>query len=135
MLSAERYFSPLGRRRERSKAGEGRDTKQFAAKLRREQTPAESRLWWHLRNRQFHGWKFRRQVPIECYIADFVGIDATPIIELDGGQHADNTARGAERSAQRVVERLWNNDVLKNTDDVLDEVYRMLHPTDMRPSP
>jgi len=74
-------------------------------------------------------------VPIAGYIADFVYIDAKLIVEVHGGQHADNTARDAERSAQRVVERLLNNDVLKNTDDVLDEVYRMLHPTDMRPSP
>jgi len=102
-----------------------RDVKQFARNLRREQTPAESRLWWHLRNRQFHGWKFRRQVPIEGYIADFVCIDAKLIIEVDGGQHAQNTPRDAERSAHLerlgfVVIRFWNQDVLKNTDDVLD---------------
>ena len=102
-----------------------RDVKQFARNLRREQTPAESRLWWHLRNRQFHGWKFRRQVPIEGYIADFVCIDAKLIIEVDGGQHAQNTPRDAERSAHLerlglVVIRFGNQDVLKNTDDVLD---------------
>ena len=116
------------------------DSKQFARKLRREQTSAESRLWWHLRNRLFHGRKFRRQVPIDDYIAGFVCIDAKLIIEIDGGQHAENTARDAERSAHLersgfVVIRFWNEDVLKNIDDVLDEIYRMLHPTEMRPSP
>jgi very-short-patch-repair endonuclease len=93
-----------------------------------------------LRNRQFHGWKFRRQVPIKRHIADFVCIDAKLTIEVDGGQHSENTARDAARSAELersgfVVIRLWNEDVLKNIDDVLDEIYRMLHPTEMRPSP
>src|SRR5438105_15805965 len=103
------------------------DIKQFARKLRREQTSAESRLWWHLRNRQFHGWKFRRQMSIDGYIADFVCIDAKLIIEVDGGQHAEATSKDAERSARLersgfVVIRFWNEDVLTNTDDVLDEI-------------
>ena len=115
-------------------------SRQFARKLRREQTSAESRLWWHLRNRQFHGWKFRRQVPIDGYIADFVCIDAKLIIEIDGGQHAEATAKDAGRSAHLeqsgfVVIRFWNEDILKNIDDVLDGIYRMLHPTEARPSP
>ncbi|MFL5259641.1 MAG: endonuclease domain-containing protein [Hyphomicrobiales bacterium] len=112
----------------------------LARKLRREQTPAENRLWWHLRNRQFHGWKFRRQVPIEGYIADFVCIDAKLVIELDGGQHSDRVLPDALRSerlerAGFVVVRFWNDDVLPKTDNVLDEVYRMLHPDETSPSP
>jgi len=65
------------------------DAKQFARRLRKEQTEAERRLWWHLRNRQQEGWKFRRQFRIGGYIVDFVSIDARLIVELDGGQHSE----------------------------------------------
>jgi very-short-patch-repair endonuclease len=69
-------------------------------------------------------------VPIKRHIADFVCIDAKLTIEVDGGQHSENTARDAARSAELersgfVVIRLWNEDVLKNIDDVLDEIYRI----------
>jgi very-short-patch-repair endonuclease len=69
----------------------------------------------------------------------FVCIDAKLVIEVDGGQHAENQRRDAERSAHLerlgfVVARFWNHDVLNNT-DVLDEIYRMLHPMEMQPSP
>jgi very-short-patch-repair endonuclease len=62
----------------------------FARGLRREATDAERRLWSLLRNRQLGGFKFRRQVPIGPYIADFICFDRRLIIEADGGQHADS---------------------------------------------
>ena len=55
--------------------------------MRREMTDAESKLWRMLRRRQMDGRKFRRQVPIGRYIADFVCHEAKLIIEVDGGQH------------------------------------------------
>src|SRR5262249_35051285 len=59
-----------------------------AKRLRRRQTDAERVLWFRLRDRRLAGLKFKRQVPIDSYIADFVCTDAKIIIELDGGQHA-----------------------------------------------
>lgn len=50
-------------------------------------TKEEVKLWNRLKNRQLKNLKFRRQVPIGNYIADFVCIDKKLIIELDGGQH------------------------------------------------
>jgi len=54
--------------------------------LRRDMTAAETMLWRSLRNRGL-GWKFRRQVPIGPYIADFVCIATKVIVELDGPPH------------------------------------------------
>ncbi len=42
-------------------------------------------LWRHLRNRNFAGYKFRRQHPLDCYILDFYCPAGTLAIELDGG--------------------------------------------------
>ncbi len=94
-----------------------------AKHLRRRMTDAERKLWYALRDRRFHGWKFRRQHPVGPYIADFACIEAQLIIEVDGGQHANSTTDAPrtqylEAQGFRVI-RLWNPDVLKNLDGVL----------------
>jgi len=58
-----------------------------ARHLRCSQTKAEELLWERLRNRRLCGKKFRRQVPIDKYIADFVCMDAKLIVEVDGYMH------------------------------------------------
>jgi very-short-patch-repair endonuclease len=65
----------------------------FARQLRRRQTSAEDLLWRELRDRRLGGWKFRRQVPIEGYIADFTCFDARLIVEVDGPLHAQPEQR------------------------------------------
>ena len=60
-----------------------------ARALRTGATEAERKLWQYLRGRQLHGLKFRRQLPIAGYVADFACIEAGVVIELDGGQHLD----------------------------------------------
>jgi very-short-patch-repair endonuclease len=78
-----------------------------------------------LRARRFEGAKFTRQFPIGPYVADFACRAAHLVIELDGGQHSE--AADAQRTARiggfgyRVI-RFWNNDVLENTDCVLDAI-------------
>jgi very-short-patch-repair endonuclease len=59
----------------------------FARALRRQATRAETILWAELRGSRFHGAKFRRQVPIDRYVADFYCHAAKLVIELDGKQH------------------------------------------------
>ena len=61
--------------------------KPFARKLRRDQTDAEKKLWYFLRDQKLSGRKFRRQHPIGSYIVGFCCIEDGLIIELDGGQH------------------------------------------------
>lgn len=99
----------------------------FAAKsaktLRGRMTDAEIRLWHHLRNGNFFGFKFVRQHPIGPYVADFACREADLIVEVDGGQHATGTTdaartRALEQQGYRVI-RFWNNEVLSNTDGVL----------------
>lgn len=102
----------------------------ISRKLRRASTDAETRLWSRLRNRQLSGFKFRRQMPIGNHVADFACEEARLVIELDGGQHADNAADAARTAATEAagyhVLRFWNHDVLGNTDGVLEEIARTL---------
>lgn len=99
--------------------------------LRRNQTEAETRLWHHLRDRRLAGCKFRRQVPLGPYFADFACVEKRLIVELDGGQHAEQLARDAQRSAflqQQgfIVLRFWNDQVLREIDAVMQEILRYL---------
>jgi very-short-patch-repair endonuclease len=102
-----------------------------ARELRRDSTDAEQRLWRNLRDRGLSGHKFARQEPIGPYVVDFVCRQRKLVIELDGGQHADQVDRDADRTAAlqqlgyRVI-RFWNNDVLVNTEGVLSEIVREL---------
>src|SRR6185369_16364763 len=99
-------------------------------------TDAERRLWYHLRAHRFDGQKFKRQVPIGSYVADFACLGRKLIIEVDGGQHSDSAAdigrdRYLESLAFRVL-RFWNNDVLRNTAGVLEMIVAAL---EIAPSP
>jgi very-short-patch-repair endonuclease len=100
-------------------------------------TDAEQTLWLLLRSRRFRGYKFRRQVPIGPYTADFVCLSAKLIVEADGGQHGDDpkdlvrTEWLKERGYQVI--RFWNNDILANTDAVLTALLGVLTAGDAAP--
>ena len=98
-------------------------TVKLAKKLRREVTDAETALWYRINRGQIEGYKFRRQVPIGRYVADFACLDAGLVIEVDGGQHAESATdairdRYLASEGYRVL-RFWNNDVLGNIEGVL----------------
>jgi very-short-patch-repair endonuclease len=100
----------------------------LAGRPRRQSTDAESLLWSHLRSRQLEHAKFVRQLPIGSHVADFACRSLMLVIELDGGQHADSHAdaartRAIEAFGYRVI-RFWNNDVMANTDGVLEMIAR-----------
>jgi very-short-patch-repair endonuclease len=106
---------------------------QLARRLRKEMTDAERRLWPHLKTIDIPHTHFRRQVPIGPYVADFVCHAARLIIELDGGQHAEdnNIEYDAERttfleSRGYKVLRFWNVDVFKSKDAVLETIVEEL---------
>jgi very-short-patch-repair endonuclease len=96
-----------------------------ARALRRASTDAEWKVWSILRNRQVGGLKFRRQLPIGRYFADFACVEAKLIVEIDGSQHAENAEADAVRTGEieimgwRVI-RVWNNDALTNPAGVAD---------------
>ena len=105
-----------------------------ARRLRRDQTDAERLLWFRLRDRRLSGWKFKRQVPIDRYVADFCWGDGRLIVELDGGQHSEHAEADAKRTAVLescgyLVLRFWNNDVMKNLEGVLEEIVATLPQT------
>ena len=83
----------------------GKDQKRAerARSLRRALTPAELKLWTHVRGRRLGGFKFARQEPIDRYYVDFVCRERRLIIELDGGQHADSPEDRHRDRALRVL--------------------------------
>ncbi len=103
--------------------GEGKKSRLRARALRSRMTDAERKLWFALRDRRFARCKFRRQVPIGPFIADFICYQVRLVVELDRGQHAESLSdkrRDRWFSANNFqVMRFWNNDVLKNLEGVL----------------
>ncbi len=110
-----------------------------AKRLRSNMTDAERRLWYRPRANRFGGLKFKRQARIGPYIVDFICFEHKLIIELDGGQHAEN-ARDRARDAwltsegYRVI-RFWNNDVLKRTSAVLEQIANAFELPEATPLP
>ncbi len=98
--------------------------------MRRNPTDAERRLWLLLKDRRFAGYKFRRQVPIGPYIADFVCHSARLIVELDGSQHLDSradTARDAWLGARGfTLLRVWNSQLTAEPQAVADAIWHAL---------
>jgi very-short-patch-repair endonuclease len=102
-------------------------------------TEAEKLLWSRIRSRQLSGYKFRRQHPIGVYIVDFFCPDLNLVIEVDGGQHADNLGdekRDAWLSSEgyRIL-RYWNNQILKETESVLKDILQNIGSPSPGPSP
>ena len=100
-----------------------------AKDLRKNSTDAERALWRQLRAHRLTGYKFRRQQPVGRYIGDFVCFEKQLIVELDGGQHAEQVAYDAERTAWlqarrfRVL-RFWNHEALQNLEAVTEAILQ-----------
>lgn len=102
----------------------------FSKQLRQNSTDAERKLWSCLRNSQLEGFKFRRQAPIGKYIVDFVCLEKCLIVEVDGGQHAENIKdkerdSWLESEGYKVI-RFWNKEVLAETNGVLEVIRKTL---------
>ena len=106
--------------------GEG-TSKEFARSLRKNATPAERMLWQELRGLKSEGRHFRRQVPIDKYIADFACHSAKLVVELDGGQHGD--AVNYDETRTRILNhhgykvlRFWNSEIFESLEGVVDRI-------------
>ena len=98
-----------------------------ARRLRKHSTVAEQKLRRYLRSRSLAGFKFVRQEPIGPYIVDLVCREKRLVIEIDGGQHADNRGDAARdrwllEHRYRVL-RFWNSQVLGNIEGVWDTIF------------
>jgi len=104
-------------------------------------TRAENLFWQQVRAGRFHGYKFKRQVPIAPYIVDFLCAEARVIVELDGAPH-DNPEQQAHderrdaflRSQGFRVLRFSNDLMLGNGNLVLDSVRQAIE-AELDPSP
>jgi very-short-patch-repair endonuclease len=109
-----------------------------ARALRRNATSAERRLWQVLRRKQVGGFRFRRQVILGGFVADFACLEARLVLEVDGATHGtdDQVTRDLMRTdalgAQGfAVLRFTNDDVYRNLDDVAETIARKL--AELRP--
>jgi very-short-patch-repair endonuclease len=98
---------------------------------RRDATPAERKLWSRLRARQLSGAKFRRQVWLGPFIADFFCPEARLIVEVDGDTHAEQFDYDLRRTDWLASEgfrlvRVTNSDVMQNMDGVLRHIAAVL---------
>ncbi|MCL1785777.1 MAG: DNA repair protein RecO C-terminal domain-containing protein, partial [Alphaproteobacteria bacterium] len=105
-----------------------------AQKLRREMTDAEKLLWHYLRDNKL-GVAFRKQCPVDKYIADFACLEKKLIIELDGIQHYEEGRRLHDVERTRALNsdgykiiRFDNEEIFKNMNDVLGEISGYLYP-------
>lgn len=104
----------------------------FARALRCRETDAERKLWYALRDRRLNGWKFKRQVPRNGYIVDFLCGDEYLVVEVDGSQHIedrlsfDTVRTKALQESGYTVLRFLNRDVLTNLRGVLESILDVL---------
>ena len=112
--------------------GASQITFEKARRLRSQETTAELILWEHLKGKQFHGLKFRRQHPIETFIVDFYCHQAKLVIELDGKIHLKNKDADKLRSDEIEkygikVLRFTNEEIITDSVKVLSEIEQILN--------
>ena len=113
-----------------------------ARALRRRSTHAEARLWQVLRDRRLGGWKWRRQVPVEPFVVDFLCVAASLVVEVDGATHADlaydeRRTRFLEDQGLRVF-RVFNHSIYEDRAGVCDAILAACEGRELRkkdPSP
>jgi len=104
----------------------------LASESRKNPTPAELKIWKDvLSRRQFAGYKFLRQKPIENFIIDFYCAELLWVIEIDGDSHSEQKGYDERRTALLQqhglqVIRYDNNDVLNNIAGVYDDLMKRL---------
>ena len=105
---------------------------EFAKKMRKDYTGAEDVLWQELRANKT-GAKFRRQHPIEAYIADFVCLHSALIIEVDGGYHENAEQKIYDEERTRILNaigftviRFSNEEVTQHIENVLEKIKEKL---------
>ena len=113
--------------------GASPETQEKAKILRKNETKAEKLLWNKLKEKQFHGYKFRRQHPISQFIVDFYCHELKLIIEVDGKIH--NKSENKEYDESRTAElekyelkilRFTNDEIENDLEKVLKSISTVL---------
>ncbi len=105
---------------------------EYGRALRQLKTKAEEKLWERLRNRKANGLKFRRQHPLDKFVADFYCHEKRLVIELDGGMHESKMQKEKDRVRTEILDKLAitvvrfkNEEVLKDSIGVTKEIIRI----------
>jgi very-short-patch-repair endonuclease len=101
-----------------------------AKTMRRTAMPAERKLWQALRKHQLGGLKFRRQMPLGPFIADFYCSNARLVVEVDGVSHIDSPTDAIrdvwmKEHGIRVFRVSNLDDVLRNLEGILIAISRL----------
>lgn len=105
----------------------------YAQEMRKNPTESEKVLWNILRKFRNKGYIFRRQHPVDIFIADFYCHKLKLIIEVDGGVHDSEQAmeyddgRSAELEKYGLnIIRFTNDQVLKETEEVTIHIQNFI---------
>ena len=112
-----------------------KELRQRARELRASMTEAERRLWRRIRSRRL-GAYFHRQRILGRYICDFVTLESSLVIELDGSQHYTDEKSAKDKVRDEYMKslgfkvlRFSNRDVMNNMAGVLEIIRDSLDVT------
>jgi very-short-patch-repair endonuclease len=99
---------------------------EYGRDLRQSPTKAEKILWQYLRNRKINGLKFRRQHPLDKFIADFYCHEKKLVIEVDGNIHNEKEIK--DYDAARTYElKEWGINVIRfRNEEVLSDIRSVI---------
>ena len=97
-----------------------------AKALRQTTTEAEEKLWQELRNKKLNGLKFRRQHPIDKWIADFYCHEKKLVLELDGSVHNEKEIAEYDAGREKDLKELEFNVIRFRNDEVLSDIEEVL---------
>ena len=107
------------------------ETRKRAIELRKSMTRSEQILWEKVRKKQIAGYKFRRQHPIEFFIADFYCHQLRLVIEIDGEVHSSGDQKEWDRNRKARMEefgirelRFSNSQIENNVTEVLNQIEK-----------
>lgn len=106
---------------------------EYAKKMRKNSTEAEELLWRRLKDKQVAGLKFRRQHPIDRFIADFYCHEKKLLIELDGSIHSNNEQCDLDKGRTETLNefgisvlRFSNEEILNSIEDVILKIQEAI---------
>ena len=104
---------------------------EYAKQMRKNPTIAEEILWGRLKNKQLAGLKFRRQHPIDRFIADFYCHEKHLVVELDGGIHNEREQEDLDNGRTATLNefgirvlRFKNENVINNVEEVVSSIIK-----------
>jgi very-short-patch-repair endonuclease len=99
---------------------------EYARDLRKNETSAEDLLWRNLRNRKLNGLKFRRQHPLDKFIADFYCHENKLVIEVDGSAHDSRDAKESDEGRTYELKELGITVLRFRNEEVLNDMSLVL---------